>query len=709
MKIGSVCSGIGAPEVAWGMSDIGWKFIWNSEIEDFPCNVLKHHFPDVPNYGDMTKLESRILAGEIEAPDVFVGGCPCQAFSVAGLKKSLGDHRGQLTLAFIKIANAIDSVRAESGLGPAIIVYENVPGILHTKDNAFGCFLGALAGEDEAVKPPRKRWTPAGCVLGPQRAIAWRCLDAQYFQLAQRRKRVFVVASSGAIRPEQILFEFDDVREDNPPSRETRQIDTGDAGTGVEGWIRKLTPVEYERLQGFPDGWTDIVYRKKQASDGPRYKALGNSMAVPVMKWLGRRIQKHLDGDGPSPQTQIAQDVDAKQIDLDGVETWAFDTNQIRGNATSPFWRELAPTLTTSGSVCVCVCAAIAAIDASEPSAEFAAAEMAEWAEWYADQVYAEKLETERTCEVIQENWHGSICGVVPCPHRETCTDIEAVQWRRNRDAEEDREWHEGFIADAATEETAENDMQAAYEANAESTYADELWHDEEFDEPRRCPEDCPGTWSFAYDCNNCGGVPISTLNERYEDELWHQQASAPDGSPWVIWQMQDKHHPSGKYRPHIELIEQWIDAYYTAWMKSPTADAEWHSSNASDGNSVPERQSLGKLHNCKHRDFCARPCYYFRRCTECERICGRRIELEVWPAAMRHPVCGRCGNLKEHWSDGYFVPRCRAWLLDEYGDAHLMTLAELDSGKINCPYRFERLMLDGKTKEELDALSNHS
>ena len=489
MKFGSVCSGIEAASVAW--HPLGWTAAWLSEIEPFPCAVLKHHYPDVPNHGDMTLLPEKILSGQVEAPDLFCGGTPCQAFSVAGLRNSLDDARGNLSLTFVGIANAIDHVRSVRRDAPAIIFWENVPGVLNTKDNAFGCFLGALAGESDPIKPPgggESRWSNAGCVFGPQRTVAWRVLDAQYFGVAQRRRRVFVVASArDDINPAEILFEFEGVRRDTAPSRKEgessaastesgfdasglqrtvgalcadthpgaysgqdaytgrlipqpiafessrrdgarlyddvsntlqafagtgggngpmvalpialaentigRQPQNGGNGngftvggpmytlnaTGIHGVaqaiafpanlsgtqcasaenispsmgaknptaiaysfdslasnsmkssnphsgcretdlaktidtfdpnpsknqggmavmqamaVRRLTPVECERLQGFPDGYTNIPWRKAAESpDGPRYKALGNSWAVPVVAWIGQRIQDQI-------------------------------------------------------------------------------------------------------------------------------------------------------------------------------------------------------------------------------------------------------------------------------------------------------------------------------------------------------------------------------------------------------------------------------
>ena len=379
MRFGSVCSGIEAASVAW--NPIGWEAAWLSEIEPFPSAVLAHHYPGVPNLGDMTRLPELIDTGLLEAPDVFCGGTPCQAFSVAGLRNSLDDARGNLSLTFCEIANAIDNKRIAAGMAPAIVFWENVPGVLSTKDNAFGCFLGALAGEDDPVTCPNGKWPTAGVVVGQKRTVAWRVLDAQYFGVAQRRRRVFVVASArDDFDPAAVLFEFNGLRRDTAPSREAgktiapcvtngppfsrtgnerveaeamvvaRMVAFGEYsvdGTAsamkardykdatdlvaqpvaFDGYnqtisetsqtiradktdgdhvgmvlqhmaVRRLTPVECERLQGFPDGYTNIPWRKKPESpDGPRYKALGNSWAVPVVAWIGKRIQEQINAD----------------------------------------------------------------------------------------------------------------------------------------------------------------------------------------------------------------------------------------------------------------------------------------------------------------------------------------------------------------------------------------------------------------------------
>ena len=217
MKFISICSGIEAASVAFG--PLGWKAVAFSEIEPFPCAVLAHHYPDVPNMGDMSKF--REWPDELFAEaDAIVGGPPCQAFSVAGLRNGLNDDRGNLTLTYAEMINHADAIRSLHGKPPVIVLYENVPGLLSDKTGAYGCFLAALAGEAVALEPPGSRWTDAGCVFGPKRAIAWRVLDAQYFALAQRRRRVFVVASArDGFDPATVLFEWDGVRRDSAPSR----------------------------------------------------------------------------------------------------------------------------------------------------------------------------------------------------------------------------------------------------------------------------------------------------------------------------------------------------------------------------------------------------------------------------------------------------------------------------------------------------------
>jgi DNA (cytosine-5)-methyltransferase 1 len=460
----SVCSGIEAASAAW--EPLGWKALAFAEIEPFPRAVLTHHYPDTPLHGDFTLLRDEPF---IVDADVLVGGTPCQAFSIAGLRKSLDDDRGNLSLEFVRLANAIDDLRRAAGKRDAFICWENVPGVLSVADNAFGTFLGGLVGSESPIVPDGG-WPSAGLVVGPRRTAAWRVLDAQFFGVPQRRRRVFVLArghsrgwqcadallsighslsghpaprreagqrvapclesganSSGGTRPpgttvdtaeclipstgetshclnaggmgrqdyetetliahtlrgegfdageggtgrgtplvpvafvqnsrdevrvfgdgnsvgalaaepgakQQCYIAFTakdhgaDAMEDCSPTlragghskshanagvmpavafqtsqsgvREVEAHATLDSNNGsrrhngvVQGSaVRRLTPRECERLQGFPDDYTRIPYRNKPASecpDGPRYKALGNSMAVPCMAWIGQRI-----------------------------------------------------------------------------------------------------------------------------------------------------------------------------------------------------------------------------------------------------------------------------------------------------------------------------------------------------------------------------------------------------------------------------------
>jgi len=346
MNYGSVCSGVEAATVAW--HPLGWKPQWFSEIEKFPSAVLEHHYPETPNLGDMTKFKEWPHDRSI---DLLVGGTPCQSFSVAGLRKGLDDPRGNLMLTYLAIAAQYQ---------PKWLVWENVPGVLSSnRGRDFGTFIGALGK------------------LGY--GFAYRVLDAQYFGVAQRRRRVFVVGYLGDWRrAAAVLFERESMSGHPAPSREAKQdvagaitasaFSGGGGGLGTDeacggflqpvtnrmrGFgdyiddetasalkardykdatdliafpaelsgtqaastpevspslsvghttavadrlcVRRLTPIECERLQGFPDNYTRIPWRNKDAEDcpdGPRYKAMGNSMAVPVMRWIGERIKR---------------------------------------------------------------------------------------------------------------------------------------------------------------------------------------------------------------------------------------------------------------------------------------------------------------------------------------------------------------------------------------------------------------------------------
>lgn len=450
MRFLSVCSGIEAASCA--LEPLGFTPVGFAEIDKAASRVLAHHFGSnmpgeplsnngVPNFGDFTALDASVLG----SVDMLIGGTPCQAFSVAGKRLSLADARGNLTLSYVALAH--DLARF---CGLRCAVWENVPGVLSTSDNAFGCLLGGLVGADYPVagcdrpgvgesnwfwrwnaksRVHKTRWPHHGMVAGPKGRAAWRVLDAQYFRLAQRRRRVFVVVSFGDLDPAAVLFERQGLRGNSPPRREAGQavagtleagldrrngqpndhdpagglvvapeispalkardfkgpssdgdgdgapliahalrgegFDASEDGTGrgtpivpvafrnspncgswetgdridalttgtdrtqsvvafdlrgreggaqfegphetaniraasggssrsyvAETWaVRRLTPTECERLQGFPDGWTAVPDSKgRSQADGPRYKQLGNSMAVPVISWIGRRV-----------------------------------------------------------------------------------------------------------------------------------------------------------------------------------------------------------------------------------------------------------------------------------------------------------------------------------------------------------------------------------------------------------------------------------
>lgn len=179
----SLCSGIEAATVAW--HPLGFTPIAFSEIEPFPSAVLNHHYPHTPNLGNMLDYENWNL-GTI---NILVGGTPCQAFSIAGKRGSLTDHRGNLCLTFCEIADKFD---------PEWIIWENVPGVLNTPDNAFGCLLGRLCGSHTPIPPANgRKHHNCGLVSGPKRTVAWRILDAQWFGVPQRRRRIYVLAVPG--------------------------------------------------------------------------------------------------------------------------------------------------------------------------------------------------------------------------------------------------------------------------------------------------------------------------------------------------------------------------------------------------------------------------------------------------------------------------------------------------------------------------------
>ena len=347
MRYLSLFSGIEAATAAW--HPLGWEPVAFSEIEKFPCAVLAHHYPLVPNLGDVTKItDEQIKAlGRI---DIVVGGSPCQDLSKAGKRKGLAGERSGLFYEQIRIFNA-----ARLFCGARWLVWENVPGAFSSnKGSDFSIMVGEMAGC--SIATPKGGWGKEGVALGDNGLLEWCVLDAQWFGVAQRRKRVFAVLDAGDWgNREPVLLESDKLRSDYPPSRDSGEYSTATTYGGAEGadfrlvahgipatiirgkvrldWgsarlsknisptllksgrhgvivcsnnntdtstlvyvkniARRLTPIECERLQGFADDFTKIPWRNKPADkcpDMPRYEALGNSMAVPVMRWIGKRI-----------------------------------------------------------------------------------------------------------------------------------------------------------------------------------------------------------------------------------------------------------------------------------------------------------------------------------------------------------------------------------------------------------------------------------
>ncbi len=343
MRYLSLFSGIEAASVA--CNGMGWEAMAFAEIDPFPSAVLAKRFPGVPNLRDVTKVNWRSFVKNCGRPDLVVGGSPCQSFSIAGTRTGLEGASGLMW----------EYVRAVREVRPEWVLWENVPGALSSSNGEdFRCLLEAMDA------------------LGY--GLAWRVLDAQFFGLAQRRERVFLVGRLGSRPPVEVLFEPKSVLWDSKPSREKRKELAAKAGrdsacasfkhsegSGAKGighdvevcntitadwhapavyqinepvvcmtdtqantsyggevcgtltshamkdapvlacgdgrqneWaVRRLTPRECERLQGFPDDWTLIPWKGRPAEecpDGPRYKAIGNSMAVPVMRWIFERM-----------------------------------------------------------------------------------------------------------------------------------------------------------------------------------------------------------------------------------------------------------------------------------------------------------------------------------------------------------------------------------------------------------------------------------
>jgi len=225
VKYLSLFSGIEAASLAF--DPLGWEPLAFAEMEPFPSAVLAARWPDVPNLGDVTAVDWEAWLAEHGRPDVVIAGSPCQAFSVAGNRRSLADARGNLTLFTAELVRLLQ---------PRFFIWENVPGSLSTRDNAFGCLLGELVGAGEPLVPSGKRWTNSGLVSGLEARACWRILDAQYFGVAQRRRRLFLVlCPRDGADPAAVLLECESLFGDSAPRREARTRPAGGPPAGARG------------------------------------------------------------------------------------------------------------------------------------------------------------------------------------------------------------------------------------------------------------------------------------------------------------------------------------------------------------------------------------------------------------------------------------------------------------------------------------------
>ncbi|AXQ68319.1 DNA-cytosine methyltransferase [Caulobacter phage CcrBL10] len=334
----TLCSGADVPSYAWERK--GGKARFFSEIASAPIRLLKHHWSSVPNLGDLEQIDGTAHEGEV---DVLWASFPCQPYSEAGKGLGLDDPRGQLTLSGLRVVDEVD---------PPIFCFENVPKLLTNKDNAFGQFLGRLAGEREPLYPYGKpegdddaagrRWPDCGFVLGPRRAIAWRVFDGPEFGIPQSRRRLVVVACTrrSGFDPRRIVHEpvapCDALEQcfergadvvpgiDGRPVFRARtvavrgrvingfsgqQIEEGGqianclrtaaGGSSIgmllvkegEDWrLRNHSVSECERLMGMSGTHTDVP----GLSDTERRTIIGNSLIVPMVDWIGDQILKVL-------------------------------------------------------------------------------------------------------------------------------------------------------------------------------------------------------------------------------------------------------------------------------------------------------------------------------------------------------------------------------------------------------------------------------
>ena len=302
MKYFSLCSGMEAATVAW--SPLEWECVGLCDFASFPQKILKHHYPDVPLFPNMLNLLNDEKFKKIKK-DLIVGGTPCQDFSDAGLNKGMDGLRAQLAVEFGKI---LDQER------PQWFVWENVDGVFKKQHHKGLCdIISSFTGVE--FRP--ERIERMGVVQGEKYSIAYRVLDSQHFGVPQRRKRIYIVGYRGKDwrPPFAVLFEqgcFEEVKEKNRDKRDEHTqnilgeikilgtITKSYAQTLVDGFgkistsnywvdkkgIREFTIKELLRAQGFPDNYFDGIQGTYSAKTG----AIGNSMTVNVMRWIGQRI-----------------------------------------------------------------------------------------------------------------------------------------------------------------------------------------------------------------------------------------------------------------------------------------------------------------------------------------------------------------------------------------------------------------------------------
>jgi DNA (cytosine-5)-methyltransferase 1 len=310
----SICSGIEAATVAF--HPIGWRPLAFAEIEAFPSAVLDHHYPTTPNLGDMTRFREwpEELLSEC---DLLVGGPPCVAFSVAGLRNSLSDARGNLTLTYVQLIDHIDTIRRKHGRPPILSLFENVPGIYSTKDNAFGCLVGAICGQDAPVETETGKWPTSGIFWGTKRRVGYRTLDAQYFGLAQRRRRCFLLAVPNELVehlgdracPSEILSIPESLRGDTPPSREKRTsvaaLTANGVGTcgaddnqGQAGHLIASTLRARDQSRGVDSDCTDTLITHSLRAEGFDASEDGTGRGTPLVPVAFQTRGSNIDANG---------------------------------------------------------------------------------------------------------------------------------------------------------------------------------------------------------------------------------------------------------------------------------------------------------------------------------------------------------------------------------------------------------------------------